>query len=627
MIKKLNRNLIDFQSTSVYDFNELTLQDLLSKFFDKINNCIDVSNQALSFLEWLKEEGLPIEVQKEIEKMYLDGRLTEIINKLADNVNEKVDNVLLYQTEKPLSDYNKVWIEDVTEEVLGDLPYVEKEIDRVTNKLQEIDTKITTELNEVSSQLEQITTYTLEQFGAKNYDEITRFDSTKAFRDAINSLKEGDVLLANGNYLINNLNVTIPNNCKIEFNGTVVSNGDFCLKIKTKETVIKINNVKRINNLNTGLGIILEDCYNSEFKINTIKGFDVGLRLQGTQGEGCQYCKINFLIFENINNIQLFYSSELTGWVNENTFTGGRLIGTNGVEYIEGAKEYHNNKFYNVGCEWLKGFGFKLRGSVSTSIYSPRFENVEGLWIDQNETCKSDLFVITSWLIYAKCKMNGIKNDFAGYEAKYLLQKQTQGVSNTLIDLGTSVGTVVVQSDTSIATINLKSELHQFEGFRQTIRVAWFVNEVNFTLDGQPLTTIGTINKEGLYELKYNQKWYLVKYEGTPINYLNNVILGSEIQFMGNRLRCAVKRDDGLKVINLTLESTNDFGNDKTLFTLPDELIPRLNGNKIGMDFNAIGRNSSGVIYPCIVAVGSNGVGSIKTNSALRNININVSYY
>lgn len=93
MINKVTNNYVDLQATSVYDFNELTLQELLNKFFNKINECVDVSNKALEFLTWLKEEGLPIEVQKEIEKMYLDGRLTEIINQLANDVKGQVAEI------------------------------------------------------------------------------------------------------------------------------------------------------------------------------------------------------------------------------------------------------------------------------------------------------------------------------------------------------------------------------------------------------------------------------------------------------------------------------------------------------------------------------------------------------
>lgn len=87
MIEKLSNNvLINDSVKSVYNFNEYSIQDLLSKFFEKINDCVETSNKALSFLEWLKKEGLPNEVIKELENMYQNGKLTELIDNLANNL-------------------------------------------------------------------------------------------------------------------------------------------------------------------------------------------------------------------------------------------------------------------------------------------------------------------------------------------------------------------------------------------------------------------------------------------------------------------------------------------------------------------------------------------------------------
>lgn len=95
MIEKLSNNiLINDKIKSVYNFNELSLQDLLSKFFEKINESIIVSNIALDFLNYLKNEGLPKEVTKELEIMYNDGRLTELIDNLSGDIkNEYIPNV------------------------------------------------------------------------------------------------------------------------------------------------------------------------------------------------------------------------------------------------------------------------------------------------------------------------------------------------------------------------------------------------------------------------------------------------------------------------------------------------------------------------------------------------------
>lgn len=97
MISKLENILVDTNVDSVYNYDNFSLQGLLSKFFEKIEECIKVGNEGLDFLKWLKEEGLPIEVQKEIEKMYKDGRLATIINEtIFQNLNEKI-NILEYK--------------------------------------------------------------------------------------------------------------------------------------------------------------------------------------------------------------------------------------------------------------------------------------------------------------------------------------------------------------------------------------------------------------------------------------------------------------------------------------------------------------------------------------------------
>lgn len=94
MIEKLTNNiLINDSVKSVYTFNDYSIQDLLSKFFEKINNCVEVSNKALDFLTYLKEEGLPNEVIKELEIMYSDGRLTNLINDFLNDIKGKVDNI------------------------------------------------------------------------------------------------------------------------------------------------------------------------------------------------------------------------------------------------------------------------------------------------------------------------------------------------------------------------------------------------------------------------------------------------------------------------------------------------------------------------------------------------------
>lgn len=91
-INKMGNYPIFDSPTSVYKLNGFSLQELLSEFWEKIQDCIDDVNIAMDFMRWIKEEGLPLEVQKEIEKMYQDGRLADIINvTLFDELELKVE--------------------------------------------------------------------------------------------------------------------------------------------------------------------------------------------------------------------------------------------------------------------------------------------------------------------------------------------------------------------------------------------------------------------------------------------------------------------------------------------------------------------------------------------------------
>lgn len=94
MVEKLPNNiLINDKIKSVYNFNEYSLQDLLSKFFEKINESVDISNNALNFLNYLKYEGLPIEVTKELNNMYNDGRLKDLIDILSGDLSLKIEDL------------------------------------------------------------------------------------------------------------------------------------------------------------------------------------------------------------------------------------------------------------------------------------------------------------------------------------------------------------------------------------------------------------------------------------------------------------------------------------------------------------------------------------------------------
>lgn len=102
MIDKMCNTIVNDKVKSVYSFNDYSIQDLLSKFFEQINNVTDLVNQneekiniqnfkLEEFINYMKNEGIPPIVIETVTTMYNDGRLTELFNNLANNIVSKVD--------------------------------------------------------------------------------------------------------------------------------------------------------------------------------------------------------------------------------------------------------------------------------------------------------------------------------------------------------------------------------------------------------------------------------------------------------------------------------------------------------------------------------------------------------
>ena len=85
----------------VYDFSEMTNEELRCKFFQKLQECIELCNNTNDILEWLKSEGLEKEVNELLTTWKDDGTLykvididlfnnlkTELIDKVNNNINE-----------------------------------------------------------------------------------------------------------------------------------------------------------------------------------------------------------------------------------------------------------------------------------------------------------------------------------------------------------------------------------------------------------------------------------------------------------------------------------------------------------------------------------------------------------
>ena len=83
---------------SVYGYDDYTQQEINSKLIQKIDEVIENCNNAFEYVEWLKEQGIPEEVQNILYTWKEDGTLENLsnkkqIDKLRNEINNKINNL------------------------------------------------------------------------------------------------------------------------------------------------------------------------------------------------------------------------------------------------------------------------------------------------------------------------------------------------------------------------------------------------------------------------------------------------------------------------------------------------------------------------------------------------------
>ena len=91
MIDKFSRGFIN----TVYDFNDFTINELLCKLAQKMDEVITQSNESFNYLEWLKGTGLSDEFIKILTEWKEDGTLETLINGvLLQNIQNDINNTI-----------------------------------------------------------------------------------------------------------------------------------------------------------------------------------------------------------------------------------------------------------------------------------------------------------------------------------------------------------------------------------------------------------------------------------------------------------------------------------------------------------------------------------------------------
>lgn len=79
----------------VYDFSDMTNEELRCKFFQKLQECIELCNNTSNILEWLKNEGLEEEVNELLTLWKEDGTLEQLINiDKINNLKSELTNII-----------------------------------------------------------------------------------------------------------------------------------------------------------------------------------------------------------------------------------------------------------------------------------------------------------------------------------------------------------------------------------------------------------------------------------------------------------------------------------------------------------------------------------------------------
>ena len=89
MIDKFMYGFLD----RVYDLEDYTQQEINSKLIQKIDEVIENCNNAFEYVDWLKEQGIPEEVQNILFTWKEDGTLENLSNKKQiDNLRNEINN-------------------------------------------------------------------------------------------------------------------------------------------------------------------------------------------------------------------------------------------------------------------------------------------------------------------------------------------------------------------------------------------------------------------------------------------------------------------------------------------------------------------------------------------------------
>lgn len=222
-------------------------------------------------------------------------------------------------------------------------------------------------------------------------------DISAVFSELKTKMKDGEsALLPYGKYTtLDTIDLSwLPNNTKVTLDGeiTISKNNVPCVKLGGQFCNVKINALygatRSETHLATGSGLYISELLAySNVLINNMRFFENGIIFKYEDDN--KYSQYNRFVFSYLENVQrgiVLDGTEHKGWVNENTFVGGRIKGGYGVVMQGGTVEtigFNNNKFYNIGFEDLYNDAINITGDSYSNIFvnCRLIENITGYFI------------------------------------------------------------------------------------------------------------------------------------------------------------------------------------------------------------------------------------------------------
>lgn len=311
----------------VYEFGDMTDEELRCKFFQKLQECIELCNNTSEIMDWIKNEGLGNEVNELLSKWLEDGTLEDLVN-------------------------NKLF---------NDLKI-------------ELESKINDNKNEINKTNEQLDNMILLMPKSNNVDD------TEMFANILNIAKEKSMLIKlMDNYILSNI-VSIPNGIVIDGNnkelwiknnfellgdnivknvifngnnncGSIIVSGDNCKIINNELKNIKNNNTTNFGGETIAIRITkgINNCIIQDNIFNTLSPYNDSSKTESER-------TARFIRVETSSNIK----------INRNIFKGGN--GWGDTDYIHmwfNEKSICDNSFPFLGVK----FAFMEGNEISDNTF------------------------------------------------------------------------------------------------------------------------------------------------------------------------------------------------------------------------------------------------------------------